>query len=196
MLLMTLGFSVKASLCSRKLLFQRGRMKNWECSCLTWWSKECGKLGKAGKANPQRSILKVAVSRNAFWAVFKTALLQEQRAPKAKYLKTDYMYHVQLRPHWSQEQISTCFSQTGIYSTAASLGLCSELSVAEPQPRTTVPAQLWWQQQTALGTSVSDAGLKAQEAQSHTGSEANAYLQFPLRDMEMGNTVQHTGQRN
>lgn len=106
MLLMTLGFSIQASLCSRKLLFQRRHSKNWECSCLTWWSKECGKLGKAEKVNSQRHSLKVAVSRNAFWAVFKTALLQEQRTPTAKYLKTDYMYHVQLGPRWSQEQIS------------------------------------------------------------------------------------------
>ena len=196
MLLMTLGISVKASLHCRKLLFQRGRSKNWECSCLTWWSKECGKLGKAGKANSQRPGLKVAVSRNAFWAMFKTALLQEQRAPEAKYLKTDYMYHVQLRPRWSREQISPCFSQTELYGTAAGLGLCSELAAAEPQPCTAVPAQLRRQQQSALGISVSDAGLQTQEGQSHAGSDADAYLQYPLRDIEMANTAQHMSQRN
>lgn len=106
MLLMTLGFPIQARLCSRKLLFQRRHSKNWECSCLTWWSKECGKLGKAEKVNSQRPSLKVAVSRNAFWAVFRTALLQEQLTPKANYLKTDYMHDVQLGPRWSQEQIS------------------------------------------------------------------------------------------
>lgn len=56
--------------------------------------------------------------------------------------------------------------------------------MAEPQPWTTVPARLRWQQQTALGTSVRNAGLKTQEGQSHTGSGADAYLQFPLRHTE------------
>lgn len=145
MLLMTLGFSIQASLCSRKLLFQRRHSKNWECSCLTWWSKECGKLGKAEKVNSQRPSLKVAVSRNAFWAVFKTALLQEQRAPEAKYLKTDYMYHVQLKSRAD----FPCFSQPGTHSPATRLGLCLELSMA--QPRTTGTAQPREAQQTALG---------------------------------------------
>lgn len=59
-----------------------------------------------------------------------------------------------------------------------------------------MPAQLRQQQQTALGTSASDAGLKTQGGQSHTGSEADAYLQFLLRDIETGDAVQHMDQTN
>lgn len=167
MLLMTLGFPIQARLCSRKLLFQRRHSKNWECSCLTWWSKECGKLGKAEKVNSQRPSLKVAVSRNAFWAVFRTALLQEQLTPKPTIWKRITCTTFSLGLAEVKSRFPTCFSRPGICGPAARLGLCLELSMAQLQPRTTVTAQSREPQQTALGTSVSGAGLKAKQGQSH-----------------------------